>query len=243
MPVHRSHFGSGALRQAVRGTKQDPRQRQHSAQQMQAVRSGKDVEKAAARIRREKQARGSELLPRDDLTREKEHAKNRGDAPPVAKALLVVRFEKFARVREREAAGDQHRGVKPQDSRNCERVPAAIRNILTHDVGADERHEEHQDTAEADGHSRDVSPLRNGAAAARSVTARATRTVIRAAGRRAATPAVWRSNFYLDVVCDDAWHLNSGVDYSFSRATSCGVKFCGTKSSFTPGTLKSYGPR
>src|ERR1700722_9522155 len=86
-------------------------------------------------------------------------------------------------------------------------MPAAIGNIFANDVGADERHEEHQDAAEADGHSRDVSPLRNGAAAARSVTARATGTVIRAAGRRAATPTAWRSNFYLDIVCDDAWHF------------------------------------
>ena len=82
MPVHRSHFGCGALRQPMRGTNQNPRQRQHAAQKVQTVRSGKDVKKAAARIRSEKKACGPELLPRNDLSNEKEDAQNCGDAPP-----------------------------------------------------------------------------------------------------------------------------------------------------------------
>src|SRR5579862_5477163 len=105
------------------------------------MRGGEDVKEAAARIRGQKQARGSELLPGDDLPDEKEHAQNRGDAPPVAKALLVVGLEEFASLREREAASNQHSGVEPQDSRNCERVPVAVGNVLAHDIRA--RSEEH----------------------------------------------------------------------------------------------------
>src|ERR1700685_4679135 len=97
MPVHRCDFGRSRLRQSVRRSKQYPRQRQNSTQQVQAVRGRKNVKEAAARIGREKKPRGGKLSPGDDLTREKEHAEHRGDAPPVAEAVLVIRSEAAAR--------------------------------------------------------------------------------------------------------------------------------------------------
>src|ERR1700751_2402216 len=119
MPVHRADFRRRALREPVRWTKQDICQREHAAQQVQAVRRCENVEKAATRIRRQKQARSPELLPGDDLPQKKERAENRRDAPPVTKASLVVCLEKFARASERETACDQDGGVEPKNSRHC----------------------------------------------------------------------------------------------------------------------------
>src|SRR5215469_11064168 len=108
MPVHRAHFCSRAGRQAMRGAKQNPRECQYATQQMQAVRGREDVKKAAARIRGEEKSCGSQLLPRDHLTDQEEDAEDCRDAPPVAEALLVIGFEKLARVNEREAARDEN---------------------------------------------------------------------------------------------------------------------------------------
>src|SRR5215472_11496416 len=115
MPVHRAHFRRRAGRQTMRWAKQNPRESQHATKQMQAVRSRENVKEAAARIRGKEKSCGSELLPSDSLADQKEDSENRRDAPPVPESLLVVGFEKFARVNQRETARDENCRVEPEN--------------------------------------------------------------------------------------------------------------------------------
>src|SRR5450755_3425878 len=106
MPVHRNHFGGRTFRQPMGWPESDIQEREDSADKVHAVRSGENVEKAAGRIRREKNASGCELTPSDYLANQKKNSENRGDAPPVAKACVVVGEKARAGASERETAGD-----------------------------------------------------------------------------------------------------------------------------------------
>src|ERR1700733_3952366 len=107
MPVHRNHFGSCAFRQPVSRPESDIKEREDSAEKIQAVRGGENIEKAAGGIRCEKNASSGELSPRDYLADQKENSENGGDAPPMAKPGVVVCQKTRPGASECETAGDQ----------------------------------------------------------------------------------------------------------------------------------------
>ncbi len=188
-------------------------------------------------------SRGDKLPPRDHLANKKEDAQHGRPAPPVAESIFVVRAEKAARTGQCKAAGNQDDCVEPEDAGELERLPHAVRHALAHDVGAHQRHEEHQDAAKRDDHPRHVCALWNESRAGGAAPLSATAAV---AGGSSA--AAFSGINLLDNFCDRrACHciapkLLQTLSY-FARATCAGAKCCGTKSSFAPGTLNSYGPR
>src|SRR5271169_3557677 len=161
MPVHGDHFDRRAARDFSRGAKLHVEQRENSAEQVQTVRAGENVKKAAAGIRRQKNSLGGELAPGENLSGDEKNAKKRGGGPPVAESFIVSRAESAMRAREGEAADDQYQSVEPQDARDLQRNPGAIGHVLAHDVGADERHEKHQNARKRYQHPGDVGALRN----------------------------------------------------------------------------------
>src|ERR1700735_181181 len=218
MPVHRNNFGGCALRQPMRRPESDIKERENSPEKMEAVRSGENVEKAAGRIRREKNAGSSKLAPGDYLADQKENSENGGNAPPAAKASVVVFEKACSGASERETAGDENRGVQPKDPRDIERDPCAVGHVLADDVGADKRHEKHQYAAESNRHPGDVGALRYASGAERIfpiVAAPAGISVV--AGRRSA--ATFTGADQLDFVCDcAAWHHYSCADSPLFQA-------------------------
>src|SRR5277367_3678634 len=189
MPVHRNHFGGRTFRQPMSRPESDIQEREDSADKVQAVRGSENIEKAAGRVGCEKNARGCELAPGDYLADKKENSENRGDAPPVAKACVVVSEKARAGASERETAGDENCRIEPKNSRHIERHPCAVGHVLADDVGADQRHEKHQDATERDRHSGDVGALRHtsGAGWTFPLVAASARVSVVSEGRSAAT--------------------------------------------------------
>ena len=155
-------------------------QRAEAAENVQPVRRRENVKKAAARIGIQINAGARELPPGDQLSDEEENAERGGHVPPVPEIRNIVAQKIAARTAEREAADHQDRGVQPQDFGNCESAPIRAR-AFANDVGADERHEEHQNAAERHGHAGNVRPL-----AGRKIVSRA--AAITAASRAAVSP-------------------------------------------------------
>src|SRR5277367_2895408 len=106
MPVHRNHFGGRTFRQPMSRPESDIQEREDSADKVQAVRSGENIEKAAGRVGCEKNARGCELAPGDYLADKKENSENGGDAPPMTKTRVVVCEKARSGAGESETAGD-----------------------------------------------------------------------------------------------------------------------------------------
>src|ERR1039458_4060227 len=128
---------------------------------MQTVREREDEKKAAAGIGRQKNAGGRELAPGDYLPGEEKQPEDRGNAPPMAEGVLLVRQKIFPGTREREAAGQEDQCVQPEDPRNFERLPITVRKAFSHNESADERDEEHQNSAQGDDDAGYVGPLRD----------------------------------------------------------------------------------
>src|SRR5271156_1984874 len=207
MPVHGSNFRGRAARQAVRWPESDVQQSEYAAEEMQPVRGSEDVEKAAGRIRRQKKPRRCKLPPGDYLADQKENSEDGGDAPPVAETGLVMLQEAATRVRQRKTAGDKDSGVQPEDGGDAEINPGAVGHALADNVGADERHEEHQDAAEAHGHASYVSALRHAAGTGGGVPLLTAPTAIAAAGRISTVAFSGAGTDQLDFICDcAAWH-------------------------------------
>ena len=138
-----------------------------------------------------------------------------------------------------------------------QRNPGAVGHVLADDVGADERHEEHQNAGERDEHPGDVGALRNSGAAGGIAAVSAVSAVageISAAGAFVGVNQLMISS--VTIVLGTAFTPNcilrpaklggSGPRTSavILRELTCdGSTHCGMKSSTAPGTLNSYGPR
>src|SRR5215469_4266947 len=117
MPVHGNHFAQRGTRHAARGlirpAQQDYAERGDTADYVKSVRCREKVKEAGAGVGRKRDACRYELTPRDGLSRQEKDAENRGDAPPVAEALLVRSAEAGAGMGQGEAAGQQDGSVEP----------------------------------------------------------------------------------------------------------------------------------
>src|SRR6202162_395873 len=102
------------------GSERRQKKGQNAAQQVQAVRCGENVEKAAGRIGGQKKSGRSELAPGDYLTDQKENSEHGGDPPPVTKTRVVVCEKAAAGTSECEAAGNQNQSVQPENARDVE---------------------------------------------------------------------------------------------------------------------------
>src|SRR5271156_486913 len=206
MPVHGDNFDRRAARDFARGAELHVEQRQNSAEQVHTVRGSENVEKAAARIRRQEKSLSGELAPGENLPSDEKNAENSSGGPPVAETFVIFRAEAAVCARKGEAAGDQYQSVEPQDARNLQRNPSAIGHVLAHDIRADERHEEHQNARERYEHPGDVGALRNPGCTGRIAAVTAIAPV---AGETSATGTFVGRN-QLDIFSDDrAWHCIS----------------------------------
>src|SRR6266481_4546280 len=94
----------------------DRQQGEYTTHEAQTMRGRKDIEKAAARIRFQKNSCSDELSPGDHLADKEEEAQRCRPAPPVAESIFVVREEKPARTGQRKTAGNQDDRVEPEDA-------------------------------------------------------------------------------------------------------------------------------
>ncbi len=106
MPVHGDDFRSRPARQPVRRPESHLKKSKNAAENMEAMRSGEHVKKAAGRIGSQEKSGSSELTPGDYLADKKENPENRGDAPPVTETGSIFCKESAPGPNQRKAARD-----------------------------------------------------------------------------------------------------------------------------------------
>src|SRR5882724_293878 len=165
MPVDPSYFRGNRLRRArmLPRTKRHKHQRENPAKQMQSVRGRKNVEETAARIRAQKNASGSQLIPRNELSANKQHAQTGCQRPQITESAQHSACQPSPSYFQSKAAGQQNYRIRPKNSRHAERLPVGSR-ALAHDVGTGQRHEKHHDARKRQSDSSDISSPGNTAA-------------------------------------------------------------------------------